>query len=149
MDATALLGRLDTMGIIITVDGEKLLLEPGSRVPPELVEDLRQHKVEVIRHLRDYRQLYPGDTPTDRELGDIQLVIQTDGVAHLYSHVIQDLVAFVRSDADMGKVLPGFVMYTKQELEILFGEDAPSQSHLRLIHEAKKAGGRILPVDSE
>ena len=46
---------------------------------------------------------------------------------------------------------PGFVPYSKQEMEELFGEgkDAPSPEGLRLIHEAKKCGARVIGSESE
>ena len=50
--APAVLDRLDAIGVNVTIDGQKLLLRPGSRVPPDLVEELRQRKLEVLAYLR-------------------------------------------------------------------------------------------------
>ena len=67
MEATAILDRLQSLGIGVTVSGDKLLLEPGSRVTKELVEELKAHKPEVmdLLKLRGYRLRYPGNQVTD------------------------------------------------------------------------------------
>ena len=145
-DAIALLERLDTIGVTVTVDGQKLLLEPGSRVPAELVEDVRQNKAKLIQLLKGYRQIYAGDVLEERELSEIMWQVGQDGYVLLWCHVLQDMVAFVRSNEDLDEVPPGFTPYTLEELQELFkeGEDAPSVRHLRLIHDAKKLGGRVI-----
>ena len=53
------------------------------------------------------------------------------------------MVAFVKDDSFKGKVPAGLVIYDDHELRELFGEGKPglSAATLRLIHEAKRAGG--------
>ena len=52
MTAADVLDRLAELGINAWIAGEKLLLEPGSKVPPELFEEVRQHKAEILSALR-------------------------------------------------------------------------------------------------
>ena len=52
MNAADVLDRLAELGINAWTAGEKLLLEPGSKVPPELFEEVRQHKAEILSALR-------------------------------------------------------------------------------------------------
>ena len=52
MNAADVLDRLAELGINAWTAGEKLLLEPGSKVPPELFEEVRQHKTEILFALR-------------------------------------------------------------------------------------------------
>ena len=44
MDAAAILERLTGLGVKATVEGRRLRFEPGSRIPPDLVEAIRTHK---------------------------------------------------------------------------------------------------------
>ena len=48
MDATEVLNRLTELGITARTAGEKLLLEPGSKVPPELLSEVRQNKSDLV-----------------------------------------------------------------------------------------------------
>ena len=52
MDATEVLDRLSALGITAWASGEKLLLEPGSKVPPDLLDEVREHKPEILARLR-------------------------------------------------------------------------------------------------
>jgi hypothetical protein len=51
MAAAAILERLGGLGVTVSVTGDRLRLEPGSRVPAELVKELRAHKKAVISFL--------------------------------------------------------------------------------------------------
>ena len=51
MTPEAILKRLDELGISARASGDKLRVEPGSRVPPELVREIRQHKQEILELL--------------------------------------------------------------------------------------------------
>ena len=74
MTAADVLDRLAELGINAWIAGEKLLLEPGSKVPPELFEEVRQHKAEILSTIRRRMvgdgQAPPLDRPpaTEREL---------------------------------------------------------------------------------
>ena len=52
MNVQAVLDRLESQGVTITVTGDQVKLEPGSRVPSDLVEQLKHHKKEVVAFLR-------------------------------------------------------------------------------------------------
>ena len=52
MKATDVLGRLTELGVTAYATGEKLLLEPGSKVPSGLLVEVRQNKAEIIARLR-------------------------------------------------------------------------------------------------
>ena len=48
MDATDVLNELTDLGITARASGEKLLLEPGSKVPPSLLVKIKEHKTELL-----------------------------------------------------------------------------------------------------
>jgi hypothetical protein len=56
MDAAQVVETLMGLKISVTTKGDKLLLEPGSKVPPELLPDIRRCKLEIL-------QLLTGDPP--------------------------------------------------------------------------------------
>ena len=51
MTGTEVLERLEVLGVKLEVVGDKVRLIPGSLVPPDVLEELRQHKSEIIEHL--------------------------------------------------------------------------------------------------
>jgi len=57
MDATEVLNRLTELGITARTSGEKLLLEPGSKVPADLMAEVREHKADIVSHLRRQTEL--------------------------------------------------------------------------------------------
>ena len=52
MGAVDVLDALTTLGITARASGEKLLLAPGSRVPPELLAEIREQKAAVLDLLK-------------------------------------------------------------------------------------------------
>ena len=52
MDAADVLDHLTELGITARASGEKLLLEPGSKVPPDLLVEVKAHKAEVLTLLK-------------------------------------------------------------------------------------------------
>ena len=52
MNVAAVLDRLESQGVTITVTDDQVKLLPGSRVPSDLVEQLKHHKKEVVAFLR-------------------------------------------------------------------------------------------------
>ena len=77
MEAQAILDRLYSLGIEVTISRDKLQLEPGSRVPGELVEELKAHKQDIILLEKGCHLRYPGDWVTDKELDEIEEVLGT------------------------------------------------------------------------
>jgi hypothetical protein len=64
MGATEVIELLQSLGISIRATGDKLLLDPGSRVPPELVQEIRQNKQEIMALLALPSQTQHHDNPT-------------------------------------------------------------------------------------
>ena len=143
MEAQAILDRLDSLGVEVTISRDKLQLEPGSRVPGELVEELKVHKQDIILLEKGYHLRYPSEWATDEELDEIEASVYQDGYVLLWSNVLEDFIAFYKTEADRAKIPPGFVAYSDQELRDLFGESKATCS-LRIIHEAKKEFGRLI-----
>ena len=48
MQATEILTALQEAGATARIAGDKLLVEPGKRVPAELVPEIREHKFEIM-----------------------------------------------------------------------------------------------------
>ena len=51
MTSTQILGELQELGVTVRVNGPNLSLEPGSVVPPNLIDEIRQPKPELILEL--------------------------------------------------------------------------------------------------
>lgn len=51
MDLSAVLDRLIAMGVTVDVDGDELVLRPGSLVPDPMLEDVRAVKLELLAYL--------------------------------------------------------------------------------------------------
>ncbi|MFC1944984.1 hypothetical protein ACFLX5_05880 [Chloroflexota bacterium] len=92
-----------------------------------------------------YHLKYSDTQAISEELNEIVARVRGEGYVLLWSTVLEDSVAFYKTEADRQKIPPGFVPYSDQELWGLFGEGkaAHSPDKLRLIHEAKKKGARI------
>lgn len=220
MPATDVLTRLRSLGVTVAVAGDKLSLEPASRIPPELLAAVRECKPELLSLLQRRAalsqrlsrgaawlntraaELEQAGTPLDaafarammgwagledafRDLGGSGCALADDGpcppssdvrcqyckaalttedayfealfakvqrvgLILLWSDTLQDNVAFVRSEADLPKVPPGFTPYLDSELKELFpqGKPSPTPGHLRFVHAAKKlAGARVTGHD--
>jgi hypothetical protein len=68
MQAAEILDTFKRLGITAYVKGDKLVCEPGSKLPPELVPEIRQHKAEIM-NLVCKRKAQVGDgrlPPLDR-----------------------------------------------------------------------------------
>ena len=52
MNAVEVVETLQNLGVSVRSNGSKLLLEPGSKVPPELVSDIRRYKPEILQLMR-------------------------------------------------------------------------------------------------
>jgi hypothetical protein len=151
MTGTEVLERLEVLGVKLEVVGDKVRLTPGSLVPPDIIEELRQHKSEIIAHLtgKRYPLKYPDAPADDQELTEIENRVLTKGYVLLWSNTLNDFVAFYKTEADREKIPPGFVPYSDKELCELFGKNSSPRKHtLRLIHEAKKLGGCVVADDS-
>lgn len=146
MNATALLSRLRSSGVTLTVRGDKIRWQaPRGVMTPELRREIVKHKPDIIEALRPA-------APGNVELTEIERHVEQDGYVLLWASELDDLVAFCRTEAERSRVPPGFVVYSREELTTLFGDAsiAPSLRELRLIHHAKKLGrGTVLGQDAE
>ena len=164
MEAVEVLLQLEVLGVSLEVAGDRLRYRPAHRVPPDVVEALRQHKLAILDHLcqtktldtsalnadkgsgqsmaQRYHRTYPDATAIDAELAEIERRVIKEGVCLTWCDVLQDLVAFVIDETDAEKVPPGFVVYTDTELWELFSPEKPdlNADALRRIHYAKKIG---------
>jgi hypothetical protein len=123
----------------MAAEGETLVLEPAELVPPELIDDIRLHKSELINKV-------PPRHPLDSELSAIVYQVSAKGYACLWSTVLEDNIAFVGDILEDDLRPVGFVIYTLDELSKLFGDSSLSADSLRMIHTAKKYGGKITDV---
>ena len=82
------------------------------------------------------------DIGSDTEIAAIVRQFEQDGVCLTFCTVLEDYVAFYKTDADRAKIPPGFVSYSNAEPRTLYGSDQPdlSLNVLRRIDAAKKTG---------
>ena len=137
MNTDTIIRRLDELGITMTAQGDRLDLRPGSRVPQELQDAIKVRKLDLMDRL-------PPELPDDAELVEIVGRVWDQGYVLLWSKVLQDTVAFTRTFDDAKHVPIAFTVYTLDELLEVFGGEPPSIGALKLIHQAKKYGGRII-----
>jgi hypothetical protein len=69
--ATDVLDRLTELGVTAWATGEKILLEPGSKVPPALLVEVRQNKAEIVIRLQRHTELI--DLPVPIGYGGLPL----------------------------------------------------------------------------
>ncbi len=146
MGATTILERATELGISLRVEGENIRYKPKEAAPPDFVEDLRQHKAEVIQELTAMPPVpLPPENPV-AEAKRVPRIVRERGVCLLWAEAVKDYVAFALNEEEARKVPPGYVVYTLTELEALYGpgKKAPSLARLRMIHQAKKLGGRVV-----
>jgi hypothetical protein len=120
-----------------------------------MMQELRQRKSELLAYLRDsrpaggigdrYHLVRPGARSGGVEVIEIQRNVEQNGVCLVFSHVLNDFVAFYVAEADKAKIPAGFTAYSERELMELFGPDKPelSPEALRRVHRFKKEGLRI------
>ena len=161
MDAETIIRQAHDLGITLRPAGDRIEYAPKELAADDFVESLRRYKTAILEHLRE--DLVSGargwDDPKhsriDAEALEIAHRVQEFGCVLVWSPLLEDLIAFYRTREDLPKVPPGFVPYSEAELRHLFGwvVDAPSLDQLKLVHQAKKLGARVigsepLPGDS-
>ena len=139
MDTDTIMRQLDDLGVSIVSNGQDLTLEPFSRVPEQLRDEIRLRKPDLLNQL-------PVRRPLDSELSDIVRHVREDGYVLLWSNVLEDSVAFIQKDYDPTELPLAFTPYTLDELCMLFADNSLSADSLRLIHIAKKRGGTVTDV---
>ena len=64
MGAVELLEQLKTCGVSVRVDGDELVLRPASKVPSDLLVQVKEHKPKILAHLRrDLQPVGDGQAP--------------------------------------------------------------------------------------
>ena len=137
MTTNSIIEQLDDLGVSIASNGEKLSLKPASRVPEQLMNQIKRYKSDLMNLLRVQR---------DQEMKDIVSLVKKQGYVLLWSSVLEDGVAFIHDDYDPSKLPLAFTPYTLDELCMLFADNSLSANSLRLIHVAKKHGGKVTDV---
>ena len=144
MKATAILEKLDELGIKVELDGTDIICEPSSKIPAELRPEIREHKSQIIAllHGRTYRLHFAKGTDPDIEYQELVRQVEEEGIVLLWSRTLKDFIAIFDMEADRSKVPAGFIPYSDKEVRILFSDDKPEGS-LRRIHDAKRSGADI------
>ncbi len=143
--AAAVLEKARALGIKVTPSGDRILLEPGSKAPPELVQAVRQHKGEILAIL-SRPQVAEGSPRWHAE--QVAEAVRREGICLFWSEVFGEMVAFVRNGRFASRVPCGVVTYTARELTELFGGNRSPRA-LRLVHEAKRHGGVVSSAESD
>jgi len=150
MGAVEVIRRLQDVGVHLSIDRDRLLARPASKIPDDLDIEIRRYKHDIIVELSraKYRRVYPDAQATQAELADIERRVNETGVCMAWCSVVEDFVAFVASEDDANSVPPGFTVYTELELFLLFNEAEPdwTPDGLRRIHTYKKAGLYITDI---
>ena len=68
MEAKVILDKLGSLGISVRLADDRLQLEPGSKVPDDLLKVIKAHKQDIMAalKLKGYRQKYPDAEATTR-----------------------------------------------------------------------------------
>ena len=138
---TPLIEEFQRRGITLTAVRDKLrVTAPAGTLTAEDRARLAKAKPVILAELRrvEYAQRFGGQGPSPTDAKAIEVAVEREGVCLCYATQLNDMVAFVRSEADRARVPAGFVVYTIAEAEMLC--DLPIES-FRLIHAAKRAGG--------
>lgn len=170
MAVKELLTRAEELGVKLAVKGDKLAMKAMTAPPQDFLDSIRQHKAEVMAML-SAPAMPPIPPPPQNPLAGVMAMLRGSGppaippppadplaeaeevarrvtecgICLVWGETVQDFMAFIKDDYPKEKVPPGFVVYTDSELKELFGEGKhPSRKTLRLIHEAKKQGCRVI-----
>ena len=150
--APAILDVLRGRGIEVVPAGEAIKFRPKDSLSDEELAALSRDRGSILSALYGERakaSARGGIKATNSELTDIERQVSDVGWVLIWSSVLEDLVAFCRTEEDAVSVPRGVVVYTVDELSILFGDDpgGPGEAGLRLIHEAKRIGGGIIKTE--
>ena len=155
MNAIAILEKLDDLGVSATGEGEELVVRPGGKVPRDLIPEIREHKPEIVEHLRsrDFQNLHERyyqfrNSPVrdnQSEWDEIQFELDLRGCVLLWSEVLDDYIGVYGTEDHRSKIPPEFVPYSPEELWHIFGEGKPdvAENTIRLLHKAKVLGATI------
>ena len=137
MTTDSIIKQLHGLGITVESMGGMLVLEPFSRVPEQLMNQIKRYKSDLLNVVPVKR---------DPEMEDVVRLVREQGYVLLWSSVLEDGVAFIHDDYDPSKLPLAFTPYTLDELCMLFSDNSLSPDSLRLIHVAKQHGGKVTDV---
>lgn len=123
-----ILTKLQQTGVTISIVNNNLRFAPKDKITPELVEEIKKNKAEIVDYLKDVElvQNMPLDTFAGANL-----------VLKVASKVLGEDILFVSSDETAKKLKDeGFIVYTAQELKTIVRLN-PSPETLKAIHEVK------------
>jgi hypothetical protein len=146
------LNELTARGVVVSLIGHDRLKAsvPPDIATPELRGAILESKPQLIEELKQghshrgrYRHVYPGDEAGATELQEIERRVKEEGYVLLRSTLLDDFVAFYKTEADRERIPVWFVPYSDNELQTLFREDDPkwSAERLRRVHMAKRIAG--------
>jgi hypothetical protein len=69
--ATRVLSRVQAHGITLVPDGNRLRFSPASALTPELVEELRQHKEDILSILRRREEVQQDTSPLIKDASEV------------------------------------------------------------------------------
>ena len=143
MEARAIIARCREYYAQLTPQDDSIVVDSPEPLPDDLRRELREHKPEIMALLRVRPPRWHADA--------IARAVQREGFCVFWSDVFGEIMAFIREEAFRSKVPCGIVVYTLQEIEELWGEDKPKipPETLRLIHEAKRTGGKVAEYRSK
>ena len=143
MNAATLIAHCRELGAILVPEGKNLRVRASEPLPADILEELRQHKFEVIEHLikKGFDLRYPGECATKQELKERGETIIRDGYVLLWNNVLHDFVALYINKEDRSRIPPYYVPYHLDELWALYSIEAPllSPQTLRRLHEEKRS----------
>ena len=136
-----LIARCKELQVELIPEGDRLKVRSPMPLTPDLRQELRQYKAELIAFLQR-PQVQPG--PPEWHAKEVARAVEREGYCLFWSELFHEVVAFIRDDTFRRAVPASIVTYTSAELLQLFGDSKTTPKKLRLIHEAKKLGGHIL-----
>lgn len=141
-DIEVLLADARSLGADFELNAIGVAIEYTELLPAETMANLREHKAEIIAHLLrvKYRQVFENEDLGNDELIDLERRVKEQSVCLCWSELLQDYVAFCRTEVHFPNVPPGFVCYSLNELE--YNQDMTPESFVA-IHRAKKLGMKI------
>lgn len=139
MDAAVILDKLRELGISVRSEGDELVLTPGSKVPPQLIEPIKANKLQIMDVLRHSKPAVVSAAP-EWHAKEVERRVFEEGVCLFWSNLFGETIAFVLNERLQDEVPPGIVCYSLPEIAMLFpdGGESTKASTLRLIHEVKK-----------
>jgi len=143
MEPKAVLARCREYYAVLTPEDGRLVIDSPEPLPDDLRRELREHKPEIIALLRV--------RPPEWHANALNKAFRRDNFCIFWSDLFGEAIAYIRDESFRSKIPGNIVCYTGDELREMFGEGKPSlpPATKRLIHEAKKHGGKVAEYGSK